>query len=198
MPNNDEFNNLLRRAKAGDEGAIRDFLAQFEQDVQTMVRSRLPRKLRTRFDSIDFVQSVWQSFLVDRGDDSREFDDVEHFRGYLYGMVRNKVSEQHRRLTRTAKYDLGREERLYVRRGDREVLREVVSPDPTPSQTIQANDRMAQLTAGRSPRDVEVLTLRRQGLTFTEIAARTGIHERAVRRVIEDVRSLLESRPWRR
>jgi DNA-directed RNA polymerase specialized sigma24 family protein len=105
---NDEFNNLLRRAKAGDEGAIRDFLAQFEQDVQTMVRSRLPRKLRTRFDSIDFVQSVWQSFLVDRGDDSREFDDVEHFRGYLYGMVRNKVSEQHRRLTRRRPRGLAR------------------------------------------------------------------------------------------
>ena len=35
---------------------------------------------------------------------------------------------------------------------------------PTPSQTVQASDRMAQLTAGRSPRDVEVLTMRRQGL----------------------------------
>jgi RNA polymerase sigma factor (sigma-70 family) len=196
MPNNDEFNNLLKRAKAGDEGAIRDFLSQFEQDVQTMVRSRLPRKLRTRFDSTDFVQAVWQSFLVDRAQESQDFDDVEHFRGYLFGMVRNKVGEQHRRLTRTGKSDIGREERLYIRRGDHEVLREVVSPEPTPSQRIQASDRMEQLTAGRSPREVEVLRLRRQGLTFTEIAARTGIHERAVRRVIEDVRPLLESRRW--
>ena len=45
---------------------------------------------------------------------------------------------------------------------------------------------MAQLTAGRSPREVEVLTLRRQGLTFAEIADRTGINERTVRRVIDD------------
>ena len=65
MPNDDEFNELLKRARAGDKGAIRDFLSQFEQEVQTMVRSRLPRKLRTQFDSTDFVQSVWQSFFVD-------------------------------------------------------------------------------------------------------------------------------------
>ena len=65
MPNDDEFNDLLRRAKAGDDAAIRDFLSRFEQEVRTMVRSRLPRKLRTQFDSTDFVQSVWQSFFVD-------------------------------------------------------------------------------------------------------------------------------------
>jgi RNA polymerase sigma factor (sigma-70 family) len=191
MPNDEEFNELLRRARAGDNGAIRDFLSQFEEEVRTMVRSRLPRKLRTQFDSTDFVQSVWQSFLVDP--DSRDFENVEHLRGFLFGMVRNKVREQHRRLTKTEKYDLAREERLYVRRGDREVPREVVSPDPSPSKAMQAADRMAQLMAGRTPLEIEVLTLRRQGLTFVEIAARTGINERTVRRVIETVRSLMES-----
>jgi RNA polymerase sigma factor (sigma-70 family) len=194
MPNDEEFNELLRRARAGDNRAIRDFLSQFEEEVRTMVRSRLPRKLRTQFDSTDFVQSVWQSFLVDP--DSRDFDNVEHLRGFLFGMVRNKVREQHRRLTKTEKYDLAREERLYVRRGDREVPREVVSPDPSPSQPLQAADRWAHLMAGRTPLEIEVLTLRRQGLTFVEIAARTGIHERTVRRVIETVRALMESDRW--
>jgi RNA polymerase sigma factor (sigma-70 family) len=194
MPNDDEFNELLRRARAGDNGAIRDFLTQFEQEVRTMVRSRLPRKLRNQFDSTDFVQQVWQSFFVDS--DSRDFDNVEHLRGFLFGMVRNKVSEQHRRLTKTEKYDLSREERLYIRRGDREVPLEVVSPEPSPSQAVQASDRMAQLTAGRSPLEIEVLILRRQGLTFVEIANRTGLNERSVRRVIETVRSRMEAHRW--
>ena len=108
------------------------------------------------------------------------------------GMVRNKVREQHRRLTRTEKYDLI-EERLYIRKGDREVPREVVSREPSPSQAMQAADRMAQMTAGESPLEIEVLTFRRQGLTFEEIAARTGIHERAVRRVIEAIRAKVEA-----
>jgi RNA polymerase sigma factor (sigma-70 family) len=196
MPNDDEFNLLLARARAGDEEAVRDFLERFEQEVRTMVRSRLPKKLRSQFDSGDFVQAVWQSFFFDRGLESREFDDAEHLRGFLFGMVRNKVREQHRRLTKTEKYDLAREERLYVRRGDREVPREVVSPEPSPSQAVQASDRMAQLTEGRSPREVEVLTLRCLGMTFIEIAARTGINERKVRRVIEAARSLLEAHRW--
>jgi RNA polymerase sigma factor (sigma-70 family) len=187
MPHDDEFNDLLRRARAGDNGAIRDFLSQFEQEVRTMVRSRLPRKLRSQFDSTDFVQAVWQSFFVDS--DPRDFDSIEHLRGFLFGMVRNKVSEQHRRLTRTEKYDLAREERLYVRRGDRDVPREVISPEPSASQAVQAADRMDQLIAGRSPLEIEVLTLRRQGLTFVEIADRAGINERTVRRVIDNVRS---------
>ena len=112
MPNDEEFNDLLRRARAGDNGAIRDFLLLFEQEVRTMVRSRLPRKLRTQFDSTDFVQAVWQSFFVDS--DSRDFDNVEHLRGFLFGMVRNKVSEQHRRLTKTEKYDLARGAVIYT------------------------------------------------------------------------------------
>jgi len=194
MPNDDELNKLLRRARAGDDGAIRDFLSQFEQEVRTMVRSRLPRKLRTQFDSTDFVQAVWQSFFVES--DSRDFDNVEHLRGFLFGMVRNKVSEQHRRLTQTEKYDLAREERLYIRRGDREVPREVVSPEPSPSQAVQAADRMEQLTMGRSPLEIEVLTLRRQGLTFLEIADRTGINDRTVRRVIDSARSRMEAHRW--
>jgi RNA polymerase sigma-70 factor (ECF subfamily) len=195
MPN-EEFDDLLARAKAGDEAAIREFLLRFEKEVRAMVRCRLPKKLRTQFDSTDFVQAVWQSFFRDLDQDCRNFANVGHLRGFLSGMVRNKVSEQHRRLTRTEKYDVGREERLYVRRAGREVPREVVSPEPSPSQAVQASDRMEQLMAGRSPREVEVLTLRRQGLTLVEIAERTGIHERTVRRVIESARSLLEAHLW--
>jgi RNA polymerase sigma-70 factor (ECF subfamily) len=194
MPHDDEFTDLMRRARAGDQAAIRDFLSRFEQEVRMMVRARLPKKLRTQFDSLDFVQAVWQSFFVNRPLDSPDFEKVEHLRGFLAGVVRNKVFEQHRRLTRTAKYDLSREERLYVRRGDRDVLRAVVSPGPSPSQAAQASDRLAQLTAGRSPREVDVIALRRQGLTFDEIAVETGVNERTVRRIIESARSRMEGR----
>jgi DNA-directed RNA polymerase specialized sigma24 family protein len=194
MGHDDDFTELMRRARSDDPAAIRDFLARFEREVQMMVRARLPKKLRTQFDSVDFVQAVWQSFFSDLRENPRDFANTEHLRGFLAGVVRNKVQEQHRRLTRTEKYDVAREQSLYIRRGDREVLREVVSPEPSPSETVQADDRMAQLTAGRSPREVEVVKLRLQGLTFVEIAARTRMDERAVRRVIESVRSQMGAR----
>jgi len=193
MLDDEDFTGLMAKAKAGDPAAIRDFLSRFEPEVRMMVRARLPKKLRTQFDSLDFVQAVSQSFFADPPLDAPDFQKVEHLRGFLAGVVRNKVFEQHRRLTKTEKYDVSREERLYVRRGDRDVPREVVSPDPSPSQAAQETDCMAQLTAGRSQREVDVISLRRLGLTFDEIADRTGVNERTVRRIINSARSRMEA-----
>src|SRR5271168_1329772 len=108
MSNDDNFIDLMARAKSGDPAAIRVFLSRFEWEVQMMVRARLPKKLRTRFDSTDFTQAVWQSFFTDLRDKSPDFENVQHLRAFLSGVVRNKVLEQHRRLTRTEKCDLGR------------------------------------------------------------------------------------------
>ena len=69
---------------------------------------------------MDFVQAVWQSVLTKDGQDLGRFTNARHFRGFLAGVARNKVFEEYRRQTRTRKYNLKREEPLYVRRGDRE------------------------------------------------------------------------------
>jgi RNA polymerase sigma-70 factor (ECF subfamily) len=193
----DDLAGLIARVKAGDADAIRDLIHRFERDVRTIVRVRLPQSLRSQFDSMDFVQAVWQSVLTKDGEDLGRFTNARHFRGFLAGVARNKVFEEHRRRTRTRKYNLKREEPLYVRRGDRELPREVPAPDPTPSQDAQAHDRFAQLVAGRSPQEAEVVELRRRGLTFEEIAAQTGLNERSVRRIIEAIRQRMEARKWR-
>ncbi len=191
----EKFHELMSRARAGDPEAVRDFLGRFEREVRVMVRARLPKRLRTRFDSGDFVQAVWQSFFTGPSGSAPEFENEEHLRGFLRGVVRNKVGEEHRRQTRTARRDLAREEPLYVARGNHEVAREVPSPDPSPSENVQADDRFEQLMAGFGAREVRVLSLRRQGLTYAEVAERTGMHERSVRRIIDLFRLRLESRP---
>src|SRR5262249_37690370 len=146
------------------------------------------------FDSMDFVQAIWESVLINDGPDLDRFSSPQHFRAFLAGVARNKVFAEHRKRTRTRRYNLKREEPLYVRRGSREEPRELPSSDPTPSQDAQARDRYAQLVEGRSPREVEVVELRRQGLTFDEIAERTGLGERSVRRIIDAIRARMEAR----
>lgn len=189
---------LIARARAGDEAAIREILGRFEGDVRMMVRVQLPRVMRSQFDSMDFTQIVWQSFFEDLKDRSEEFESVKHLRGFLKGVARNKVFEQYRRLTKTEKYSLAKEERLYVRRGGREVARDLPAPGPSPSQTFQAGDRLAKLTAGRPPREVEILTLRHQGMTIEEIARQIGVNERTVRRTIDAARLRMEAEGWDR
>jgi RNA polymerase sigma-70 factor (ECF subfamily) len=188
--------DLIARAKLGDTAAFNQLMERFGGEVRMMVRGRLPKMLRGQFDSMDFVQAVWQSFFVDLKDGSPDFENARHLRKFLEGMARNKVFEQHRRLTKTEKYAVKREERLYVRRGEREVERELVARGPTPSEAAQAGERLAQLTSGCSPREVEVITLRYQGLTLDEIASRTGMCERSARRIIDAARARMEARGW--
>lgn len=194
MRNESELSDLIARAKEGQPDAIRQFLVQFEPEVRVMVRGRLPKGLRNQFDSMDFVQAVWQSFFSDLRDGTLDFENVNHLRRFLAGVARNKVYMEHRRLTRTAKYALDREERLYLRRGGREIERAIVSPDPSPSQPAQARERLAQLTAGCTASEIQVITLRHQGLTFDEIAERTRLNERKVRRIIAAARTRMEDR----
>ncbi|MDB5352823.1 MAG: polymerase sigma factor, sigma-70 family [Planctomycetota bacterium] len=182
-----EFGKLLAAARSGDDEATATLLRAFEADVRMMVRARLPAILRSGFDSLDFVQAVWQSVFAGAGL-AEEFANAGHFRGYLAGVARNKVFEEFRRRTRTRKFDVGREEPLYLRRGHREAPRDLPAPGPTPSQVVAADECLARIVAGRPPLEARVIDLRRLGLTFDEIAASTGLHERAVRRVIEAAR----------
>jgi RNA polymerase sigma-70 factor (ECF subfamily) len=192
----DDLAGLVERVKAGDADAISDFVRRFEGEVRAMVRGRLPQALRSKFDSMDFVQAIWESILIKDGQDLNQFTDEQHVRAFLAGVARNKVYAEHRKRTRTRRYNLKREEPLYIKRGDREQPRELQSPDPTPSQDAQVGDRYAQIVAGRTPKEVEVIELRRQGLTFEEIAAQTGIGERSVRRIIDSIRERMEERRW--
>jgi len=191
------FVDLVGKAKAGDESAAGQLLRYFEDDVRLMVRVRLPRALRSQFDSMDFVQAVWQSFFAD--DEGRaRFENSRHLRAYLAGVVRNKVFAEHRRRTQTRKYDLGREEPLYVRRpSGREEPRAVAAPDPSPSQQVQADDCLDRLLAGGDSREAQVVELRCEGLTFEEVAVRLGTSERSVRRVVDALRERMEARGWR-
>lgn len=197
--NDQAFGDLVGRAKRGDEAAIQELLDHFEADVRLMVRVRLPRALRSQFDSMDFVQAIWTSFFRDAAaEDQSRFENSGHFRAYLAGVARNKVLAEYRRRTKTHKYDLSREEPLYIRRGDRDQPLELPGHDPSPSKYAQADEAWLRLVQGRTEVEVRVVALRREGQTFEQIAQETGIGERTARRIIQELRERLEAeeRRW--
>ena len=182
--NDSDFLALLERAREGDDQATAALLDAFEVEVRVMVRARLPKALRRRFETMDFVQAVWQSVFAGRGRGA-EFANTGHFRGYLAGVARNKVFEEYRRNTRTRKFDMSREEPLYVRRGGQDAPRELPSMSPTASQVVQAEECWNRLLDGPSPVNAEVIQLRNSGLKLDTIAAKVGVSEKTVRRVLE-------------
>ena len=152
--------------------------------------------LRSQFDTMDFVQAVWTSVLTKDGPDLTKFDNTVRLRGFLAKVATNKVYQEHRRCTQTQKYDLKRQEPLYIRHGGREIPRSVAAPGPTPSQDAQAGERLAQITEGCSDSVLQIVAFRQQGMTYAEIAERLNLHIDAVRRKVEPIRQRLEDRKW--
>src|SRR5437764_1479709 len=85
------------RIQAGDESAARELLARYEAEVRLVVRRQLPRLLRSRFDSLDFLQSVWGSFFRRVRSGPAEFEDSRHLVAFLARAAKNKVIDEYRR-----------------------------------------------------------------------------------------------------
>jgi RNA polymerase sigma-70 factor (ECF subfamily) len=181
---------FLARIQAGDEDAARELLMRYEAEVRLVVRRQLPRLLRSRFDSLDFLQSVWGSFFHRVRTGPAEFEDARHLVAFLARAAKNKVIDEYRRAG-SQKQDMHREEPIWVS-GSRP--RELTAEEDTASQLAEAHetyDRLLELL----PKDRRrILELKAEGLSSREIGERLGTSERTVQRVLEDLRrrALLE------
>lgn len=176
------FAELLEQARGGSDAAVVELLDRYGPHVLRVVRKAMSHRLRSKFDSSDFVQAVWASFFVHRQQVDR-FSSPEQFVAFLAAMARHKVVDEYRRRVHTQKYDVTRERSL----DDNSAVSDanIRARTPTPSQVAQAHERWDALVEGRPPRDQEILRLRCDGFNYDEIGRRLGVNERTVRRVFE-------------
>ncbi len=179
-----DIRELLARIKNGDEDAARELLSRYESKVRLVVRRQLPRLLRSRFDSIDFLQSVWGSFFHRIQTGPNDLNEEENLIAFLAWAARNKVIDEYRRAA-TQKQNIHREESI-EKRGDRDTT---LASGDTPSELAQAHetfDRLSRLL----PEDRRViLELKAAGYSCSEIGERLGLSERTVQRVLEELRN---------
>jgi RNA polymerase sigma factor (sigma-70 family) len=175
---------LLARIKDGDEAAARELLTRYESKVRLVVRRQLPRLLRSRFDSIDFLQSVWGSFFHQLRTGPNDLKEEQNLITFLAWAARNKVIDEYRRAA-TQKQDIHRERPLVVQ--DEDAIR--LAAGDTPSQLAEANETYDRLR-GLLPEDRRVIVeLKAAGYSSREIGERLGVSERTVQRLLEDLRS---------
>ena len=169
----------------GDAEAAERLCRDYEEPILRVVRARLRPHLRSRYDSLDFVNDVWASFFANPPREERLSDSASLI-GYLARMARNKVGEVGRRAS-TAKNDRDRETSLdVVARATRGGG--LPAPDATPSQIVGAEDEFERLLRGRSPMHQGILTLLRDGMTYREIADRLNTTEKTVQRLVRSHR----------
>ena len=183
-----ELRAFLDRIRAGDELAARELLARYEAQVRLVVRRQLPRLLRSRFDSLDFLQSVWASFFVRLRAGPEKFEDPRYLVTFLAQVAKNKVVDQYRRAL-SRKQDIQREEPLSV---GGLPPRELVADQDTASELAEANEAFGRLRDLLPADRREILGLKVEGLSSREIGERLGLSERTVRRALEDLRRRAE------
>lgn len=180
-----EIRGFITRIRAGDEEAARELLIRYEAKVRLVVRRQLPKLLRSRFDSLDFLQSVWGSFFHRVRTGPTDIEDEPNLVAFLAWAARNKVFDEYRRAA-SLKHDMRREEPLYD--GGEEPRGLAASLD-TASQVAQAREALERLQELVPKERRRVLELKAEGYSCREIGEQLGLSERTVQRVIEDLRN---------
>ena len=186
----DSLKQFLARIQAGDQDAAREMLIRYEPEVRLVVRRQLPKILRARFDSLDFLQSVWGSFFrrVRSKPGLAEFEDERHLVAFLSRAAKNKMIDEYRKAG-SQKQDMRREEPIWA---DGDHPRELEAHTDSPSEVAQRNETLDRLRDLLPEERQAILDLKAQGLSSREIGERLGISERTVQRVIEDLRRRAE------
>jgi RNA polymerase sigma factor (sigma-70 family) len=182
------FRDLMDEVRAGSQEAAWELVDRYGPHVQRFVRRALHHQLRSKFDSIDFVQVVWASIFRDP-EKLRQLDRSEDLIAFLAGIAKHKVLNEVRRRLGSLKYNINREKPMGFRE---EENGELHMRNPTPSAVAIAKERWDMLLAKQSPTVRAVVELRLQGVSFVEIAQRLGIHERSARKAIERLTEILE------
>ena len=182
MPSLDsDFRCMLAGIRAGSENAAWQFIEVYGPHIHRIVRRLLDRRLRSQFDSVDFVQAVWASFFREP-DQIRSFETLPDLINYLSAAARNKVIDEARRRLGTRKYNVKLERSF----NDSSLAgAELPAVGPTPDQVAIARETWSRLVANQPTQHREVIRLRFQGATFLEIAAQLEIHERTARKIIK-------------
>ena len=170
---------LLDRLNSGDPNAAEQVFRTYEPYLRMLVHRQIRPTLRAKFDSMDVVQSVWADVLEGVRDSGWHFTDRAHLQAFLARLARNRFVDR----CRKHKIALEREEPL----AESPACAEIAAPQPRPSEVAQRNELWDQMLAFCPPAHHELLHLKSQGLPLGEIAARTGLHEGSVRRILYDL-----------
>lgn len=176
-----QFTELMQQVRQGSPEAAARLLREHGPLVMAVVRRRLHRRLRPKFDSVDFTQAVWASFFV-RAAKNHQFETPDQLAAFLVQMAQNKLAAEHRRRFRTAKYQIHREADAASAASDH-----VPAPGPSPTEMAIAKETLEQLLTGQPAHYRQIVELKLAGLTVDEIAQRVGTHERTVRRVLKQL-----------
>jgi RNA polymerase sigma factor (sigma-70 family) len=174
MSDEREFQDLIRRVRAGDADAAAELVRGYEPAIRRMVRMGMrDSRLRRMFDSIDICQSVLGSLFVRVAMGQYQLDTPQNLVALLGTMASRRVAAQARKkqvVRRDLSHDAaGRMEQL-------------ASKDSTPGSRLARADLLKQVRDRLSAQEQSLADERAQGKGWAEIAAARGVQPDAARK----------------
>jgi RNA polymerase sigma factor (sigma-70 family) len=175
----DSLDELMERLTSGDEASAARAFRAYEPYLRLVVRRMLSPRLRSKFDSIDVVQSVWADVLAGFRDADWRFASAAHLRAFLVKATRNRFVDR----LRQQRVPLDHQRPLT----EADLDHADQGADADPSDVAQAEELWQQMLALCPPEHRQLLELKRQGCTLNQIADRTHFHPSSIRRIFYDL-----------
>jgi len=177
--NPESLEPLLDKLCHGDMAVAKKVFLAYEPYLRQVIRRQLPPRLRTKFDSVDVVQSVWADLLDGYRAGKWHFPDVARLEAFLVQVTRNRFIDS----VRKHRVASAREQQL----GGLHTSEVPPSPQPAAPDVLEAEELWEQMLALCPPEHRDLLQLKRQGLPMDELVSRTGLHPGSIRRILRNL-----------
>jgi RNA polymerase sigma-70 factor (ECF subfamily) len=176
MSEPEEFQELIRLARAGDEAAAARLAHEVEPFIRRFVRFRMRgrsdlNRLRPELDSADICQSVLKSLFVGLRGGRFELGRPEQLQKLLAAMVRFKVATRARRLSVTLREVL-----------ERDAPRDRADSGPAPEKVVEDRDLLETILKRFEGDEMDLLVRRLDDQPWSAIAAAVGGTPEALRK----------------
>jgi RNA polymerase sigma factor (sigma-70 family) len=174
MANGDDFHDLIRRVRAGDEDAASRLVKQFEPFIRRVIRFRMKQqgdRLRPELDSADVCQSVFKSLFEGLKEGRFELVRSDDLLKLLRGIIRLKIATKARKMSVTLREVLN---------GD--VHDNRVDPRPGPEKSVDDDDLSEVILQQFTDDELEILNRRLDDQPWDAIAQAMGASSEALRK----------------
>jgi RNA polymerase sigma-70 factor (ECF subfamily) len=176
MADENPFQSLMRRVRAGDQEAATELVRQYEPAIRRAARVwSVDPRLRRVFDSMDICQSVFASFFVRTALGQYDLDRPEQLLKLLVTMSRKKLAD-HARMEKAARRDYRR-----LQAGS-DQDKEIVAAGSSPSLHVEAAELLQEFRQRLSEEERALAEQRSLGLDWNRIAAERGGNPEALRK----------------